>query len=100
LALITYKTKIKIFLNVSLAILISAIFRLFAFESYIKSSQFCPKGLRDGCVSDFVPILNERFLIFSIGIFTVFSVAYIFIKFGESKSAKIIAVTGNFIFLF
>jgi hypothetical protein len=48
-------------------------------------------------VSIFTPILNERFLIFFIGISVIFGIAYIALKNGRKNLAKILGVFGSLI---
>lgn len=97
LAAITFKTEINIFLNISIAMLSVSIFRLFVFESDVVEGLYL--GEVGEYVSTFTPILNERFLIFAIGICTVFVVGYFALKSNSKKLAKVLGVIGSLVTL-
>lgn len=97
LAMITWKTKIKMFLTLALPVLGVAVFRLFFFESTLKG-----KGLFSGVgeqVSGFTPILNERFLVFALGIVAVLVVAMVSLKDNRKNIARFMGVLSNIIAL-
>lgn len=97
LAFITFRTKIKLFLNVALPVLGIAIFRLFSFDSGVEEFRYSEELGELAAV--FTPILNERTLLYTIGMLVVFSMAYVSVTSGWKTLAKVLGVVGNIIAL-
>jgi hypothetical protein len=92
LALITFKTKIKLFLNIALPMLGIAIFRLLTFDTDIQIREYLSEINEYALV--FTPILNERLLIFFVGSIIIFVIARITLKINRNNIAKVLGVIG------
>jgi hypothetical protein len=72
--------------------------RLFFVDSYMRLTEWYAEGSRS--VSVYVPVFNERTLIYFIGAASLFTVAYFAFYRNEKQAAKILGLGANAIILF
>jgi hypothetical protein len=77
---------------------VAGIYRLITIDKYTAIKEYSQE-LRV-YVTTYFPILNERSLIFLIGIVVTFAIAFFALKNNQKRSAKVLGVIGNFIILY
>ena len=85
LSFLAFKTNLKAFSVISYVVFLPGLARLLFADSYT--------------MKDFMFIFNERFLIYIIGIFSTFIIAYFSLRAGRKTAPKVFGVLGNLLAL-
>ena len=96
LGYIFFKNNIKIFLNLGIVVLVAGLFRLLFIDSFLQTRTYTSEF----SVFDFTPILNERALIYLIGVISIFSITYFAFYKKKETIAKWLGAIGNLFILF